>query len=75
MDTCKNYVQCPIYRGILADKEMTATAYKRMYCEAGEQGWLKCKRYQVKERTGTCPPDLLPNSFQSVDEIIASMSV
>lgn len=72
MNICKNYVQCPIYKGLLSDKEMTATAYRRIYCEAG---WLKCKRYLVKERIGTCPPDLLPNSFQTVDEIIAFMTI
>ena len=71
---CKNYEKCPIYSGVLVDKETTAKGYKNRYCEAGEAGWLQCKRYIVKEKAGKCPPDLLPNAFKSVDEIIASMN-
>lgn len=71
---CKNFEKCPIYAGVLKDKLATSTGYKKQYCEAGEQGWLACKRYQVKERTGKCPPNLLPNSIQSIEEIINSMN-
>jgi hypothetical protein len=70
---CKNYEKCPIYTGILVNKEVTAKSYRMQYCEAGEDGWLKCKRFLVKEKTGKCPPDLLPNSFKTIDEIIATM--
>jgi hypothetical protein len=70
---CKNFEKCPIYNGVLKDKTITAQGYKRQYCEAGETGWNSCKRYLVKEKTGKCPPDLLPNSYKSVDEIIAVM--
>jgi hypothetical protein len=71
---CKNYEKCPIYIGILKDKDITAKGYKVKFCEAGEIRWSQCKRYLVKEKTGKCPPDLLPNAFKSVDEIIASMN-
>lgn len=71
---CKNYEKCPIYNGILVDKVVTANGYRKRYCEAGESGWSTCKRYQVKERTGVCPPELLPNSFKDVETIIAEMS-
>jgi hypothetical protein len=71
---CKNYEKCPIYTGLLTGKDTTAKGYKSHYCEAGEEGWLKCKRYLVKEKAGKCPPDLLPNAFKSVDDIIASMN-
>lgn len=71
---CKNYEKCPIYNGILKDKVMTASNYKSLYCNAGEDGWLKCKRFLVKEKTGKCPPDLLPNSFKTIEEIVASMN-
>ena len=71
---CKNYEKCPIYTGILKDKAATLASYKRQYWEAGEQGWLACKRYLVKEKAGKCPPDLLPNATKSVDEIISSMN-
>ncbi len=70
---CINFEKCPIYSGILVGKEITAKGYKKQFCEAGEDGWLKCKRYLVKERAGKCPPDLLPNSHKSVDEIVASL--
>lgn len=73
-NVCKNFEKCPIYTGILKDKTMTSAGYKKQYCDAGEKGWLSCKRYQVKEASGKCPPDLLPNSFLSVDEIIRNMA-
>lgn len=72
--TCKNYEKCPIYSGILKDKVTTAQGYRKQYCDAGEAGWSNCKRYQVKEKTGKCPSDLLPNSFKSVEDVIAAMN-
>ena len=72
---CKNYEKCPIYSGVLVGKDVTAKSYKRQYCEAGEQGWTACKRFQVKERTGKCPPDLLPNSFKDIEAIVAEISM
>ena len=71
---CKNYEKCPIYNGILQDHNATAAIYRQNFCEAGEAGWLKCKRYLVKEKTGTCPSNLLPNSPKSVDDILKSMN-
>jgi hypothetical protein len=72
--TCKNFEKCPIYNGVLKDKTITALSYRNQFCEAGESGWLKCKRYLVKEKSGKCPPDLLPNSMKNIDDIIASMN-
>ena len=71
---CKNFEKCPIYSGVLSGKDTTSKSYKFQYCEAGEDGWLKCKRYLVKEKTGKCPPELLPNSFKTIEEIVASMN-
>jgi hypothetical protein len=71
--SCASIERYPIYSGILKDRAFTTAAYKRQFCEAGEEGWRQCKRFQVKERTGRCPPDLLPNSTQSVEQIIATM--
>ncbi|MBN1185255.1 MAG: hypothetical protein JXB49_23420 [Bacteroidales bacterium] len=73
LNTCKNYETCPIFTGRLLDKEITAKSYKAQYCNAGPAGWNNCKRYQVKEKTGKCPPDLLPNSMKSIEEIIQNM--
>jgi hypothetical protein len=72
-EICKNYVNCPIYTGVLKDVNKSATNYKVYYCEGGEKGWLQCKRYIVKEKCGKCPPDLLPNSFRDIESIIISM--
>jgi hypothetical protein len=72
---CKNYEKCPIYNGVLSGKGATAGIYKRNYCEAGEAGWLQCKRFIVKEKTGKCPPDLLPNSTKSIEEIIKNIEL
>jgi hypothetical protein len=73
--TCKNYEKCPIYSGVLLGKEITSKGYKNRYCEAGEAGWSTCKRFVVKERTGKCPPDLLPNSFKDIEAIISDMEM
>lgn len=67
---CQNIEKCPIYSGILRGSDFTTKSYKMQYCEAGSAGWRKCKRFQVKEKTGTCPPEVLPNSVLSVEEIM-----
>jgi hypothetical protein len=72
---CKNYEKCPIYSGVLVGKEVTAQGYKRLFCEAGGEGWNKCKRFLVKEQTGKCPPELLPNSIKSIEAIIKEMKI
>ena len=72
-NTCKNYEKCPIFLGTLKDKVVTSSSYKKMYCNAGPEGWNRCKRYIVKEKTGKCPPNLLPNSLKSVEEIIQTI--
>ena len=68
-DICPSSEKCPIFGGILKDKKFTTESYKRLYCEAGEQGRLNCRRWQVKQRYGKVPPDLLPNAFHTVEEI------
>lgn len=70
---CKNYEKCPIYSGVLQGKEMTSKIYREKYCEGGSEGWNLCKRYLVKEKSGKCPQNTLPNSTKSVDEIIAEL--
>lgn len=74
-NTCENYARCPVFNGVLLWMEMTAKHYKTKYCEAGPEGWEQCKRYQVKKKTGVCPPDLLPNAIKSVEEIIAGLKL
>jgi hypothetical protein len=73
-NTCEKHQICPIFNGILKDKQMTAKSYQNQYCNAGETGWNKCKRFLVVKQIGSCPPNLLPNSFKSVEQIITEMS-
>ncbi|MGC8824005.1 MAG: hypothetical protein ACP5PZ_05345 [Bacteroidales bacterium] len=70
---CEYSEKCPIYSGILKDYAVTSINCRKLYCEAGEAGWSLCKRYQVRKRAGRVPDDLLPNSYKTVEEIIASM--
>lgn len=72
-DNCPNIEKCPIYSGVLKGKEMTSKAYRQYYCNSNE--YVNCKRFIVKNATGTCPPEVLPNSFQSVEEIISKYNL
>ncbi|MBN2486797.1 MAG: hypothetical protein JXB34_12555 [Bacteroidales bacterium] len=69
---CPNTPKCPIFSGILQGSQYTET-YKSLFCLAGEEGRNKCRRYQVSQKVGKCPANVLPNSSKSVDEIIAEM--
>ena len=69
---CPKTPKCPIFNGILQGTEYTET-YKKLYCEAGEEGRGKCRRFQVATAVGVCPPNILPNSSKSVEEIVKSM--
>ena len=70
---CEKTVKCPIYTGLLASNELLIQTYKHLYCERGVEGRVKCKRYQVAMKAGSCPHDILPNSTLSVDDIIRRM--
>lgn len=70
---CPNYEKCPIYNGILKGKDLTSKAYVQFFCDS--ENHPKCKRYMIKQATGVCPPDLLPNSVLSVEEIISQYNL
>ncbi len=70
---CPIYEKCPIYLGILKGKTITSKAYVQFFCDSDHH--IKCKKYIVKEATGVCPPNILPNSVLSVDEIIADYNL
>lgn len=67
---CEKSEKCPIYRGVLESNPVLIKTYKHLYCENGAVGRASCKRYQVALRVGSCPPDILPNSHLSVNEIV-----
>ncbi len=69
---CPKTEKCPIFNGILKGTEYTET-YRKLYCEAGEEGRTRCRRFQVSKEVGMCPPDILPNSSKTVEEIVAKM--
>ncbi len=71
---CEKSLKCPIYAGVLESNPVLVQTYKHLYCENGEDGRAKCKRYQVALAVGSCPPDILPNSHLSVKEIIRRMT-
>ena len=70
---CVKSEKCPIYTGVLRSNKLLIQTYKNLYCENGAAGRAKCKRYQVGLKAGSCPPNLLPNSTISVDEVIRRM--
>jgi hypothetical protein len=72
---CPNYEKCPIFNGILSGKEMTSQAYRKIYCESAEQKWNTCKRYMIKKEYGVCPPDLLPNTTYTLEQIAAKYNL
>ena len=72
LNICPKTPKCPIFQGILKGTEFTET-YKKLYCEAGEEGRNRCKRYQVAMKVGKCPDNILPNSSKTVEEIIQGM--
>lgn len=71
-DLCPKTPKCPIFNGILKGTEYTET-YQKLYCAGGVAGRERCRRFQVAEAVGICPPDILPNSTKTVEEIIAKM--
>ncbi|MBK8805731.1 MAG: hypothetical protein IPO21_03380 [Bacteroidales bacterium] len=68
-NNCPSAEKCPIFNGILSDKLTTSKSYRKQFCEAGEASWQTCKRLMTKTQYGKCPPELLPNSAMTVDEI------
>jgi hypothetical protein len=70
---CEKTAKCPIYSGILQSNEILTQTYKKLFCESGSAGKNKCKRYQVAQIMGSCPPNILPNTHLAVDEIVEKM--
>jgi len=58
---------------VLESKDVLINTFKNLYCEKGKEARETCKRYQVANIAGKCPPDILPNSRLTVEEIIKKM--
>ena len=70
---CELSEKCPIYSGVLKSEESLTSAYKSIYCNNGEEGKSKCKRYQVAKIMCSCADNVLPNSYLSVKQILEQM--
>lgn len=69
---CPKTINCPIFQGVLKGTDYTSV-YKKLYCEAGEEARKRCRRFQVAAVMGSCPPNILPNSTKTVEEIVAEI--
>lgn len=74
-NTCPKVEKCPIFINNVLTIENAARAYKSLYCTAGAAKYTTCKRYLVSNKIGKCPPEILPNSTKSVEEIMEKISV
>ncbi|WP_439181771.1 hypothetical protein [Carboxylicivirga taeanensis] len=72
---CPNVEKCPIFKGILKDRKMTTKSYQQLYCVAGAEKYSTCKRYETKAKYGVCPPDLLPNSTLTLEQIASKYNL
>jgi hypothetical protein len=70
---CPKTPACPIFNGILKGTEFTEV-YRKLYCEAGEVGRKRCRRFQVASITGKCPPNILPNATKTAEQIVEEMA-
>ncbi|HOJ36832.1 MAG TPA: hypothetical protein PLI27_01045 [Ignavibacteriales bacterium] len=68
-ENCPNAEACPVFNNILKDKVMTAKFFRMLFCEAGESSFTNCKRFQMKQKYGKVPPNLLPNSIKPIEKI------
>jgi hypothetical protein len=69
---CPKTTTCPIFSGILKGTEFTEV-YRKLYCEAGESGRNRCRRFQVATIAGKCPPTILPNASKTAQQIVSEM--
>ena len=70
---CPKVQECPIFNNKLLKNKDTEEAYKNIYCRNGIEKYLTCKRYLVVEKIGKCADFVMPNSFLTVEEIIAKI--
>ena len=70
---CPKVEKCPIFINNVLTVENAAVAYKVLYCEAGAAKYNTCKRFIVSNKTGSCPPEVMPNCSKTVDEILENM--
>ena len=72
-DFCPKFRKCPLFNGLLLKRKGSEESYKKLYCEAGEEKWTMCKRYQTSEKVGKCADWILPNCSYTLDQIVEKM--
>jgi hypothetical protein len=68
MEKCIKFSACPIFNNNHDVENSLISSYKRIFCSAGEYNHKICKRYQVCELLGYCPPNVYPNSIINIKE-------
>ena len=70
-EICPKTENCPLFKGEILQRDQSTNIYKVLFCEAGKEKYMTCKRYIASEKTGKpVPANILPNSSKSIDEII-----
>lgn len=67
---CPNHKGCQIINleGFIKSNEIKNN-YISNYCEAGEEKWSNCKRFQTKKALNFCPDFILPDTNLTLDQI------
>lgn len=73
-DICPNHKGCQIINieGFVSEPSQRIEFIKT-YCEAENNNWSQCKRFQTKDALNFCPDFVMPNSAFSLDEILDKM--
>ncbi len=66
-DLCPKHANCPLFRGEMLASKKAQEIYMRLYCEAGEKGRNRCKRFILSEAGEAVPHNLMPNDTRSLD--------
>ncbi len=72
---CPKYMACRLINNNIPEFPGPHEKYLSKFCQAGEQNWSMCKRYQTAIELGECPDFLLPDSRLGLKEIIDKMGI
>lgn len=64
---CPKSEKCPVFN--IIEGTMLQMSYKNLFCTAGPEAYQSCKRFQISERHGLVPDELLPNDERSIENI------
>ncbi len=68
---CPNLATCKFMNSVRLLSDITQKSYySENFCENYLAAYVKCKRFIAKSELGFCPDFLLPDSPETIDEII-----